>query len=59
MKNVLLVVKEENLKHCEHIAVKSQGVMMEWMDKKPMLFISTFHSDTMVRVLKRGNQIAI
>jgi hypothetical protein len=52
--NNVLVVKEANLKHCEHIAVKIQGVMIEWMDKKAMSFISTFHSDTMVRVLKRG-----
>jgi hypothetical protein len=54
MKNALLAVKEENLEHCKHIAVKSQGVMIEWVDKKPITFISTFHSDTMVRVFKRG-----
>jgi hypothetical protein len=50
-KNVPLVVKEAKLKESKHIAVQSQGVMMlNWMDKKPVSFISTFHSDTMVAV---------
>jgi hypothetical protein len=54
-KNVPLVVKETKLKRGEHIAVQSQGVMvLKWMDKKPVSFISTFHSDTMVEVSKRG-----
>jgi hypothetical protein len=50
-KNIPLVVNEAKLKQSKHIAVESQGVMMlNWMVKKPVSFISTFHRDTMVAV---------
>jgi hypothetical protein len=50
-KNVPLDVKKAKLKDSEHIALQSQGVMMlNWMNKKLVSFISTFHSDSMVAV---------
>jgi hypothetical protein len=51
-------VKEAEFKRGEHIVVQSQGVMvLKWMDKKPVSFISTFHSDTMVADSKRGKDL--
>jgi hypothetical protein len=31
--------------------------VLKWMDKKPMSFISTFHSDIMVATSKRGRHL--
>jgi hypothetical protein len=51
-------VKEAKLKRGEHIAVHIQGVMvLKWMGKKPVSFISTFSSATTVAVSKRGRDL--
>jgi hypothetical protein len=53
-----VVGNEAKLKPGEDTAVQSSGVMvMKWMDKKPVSFISTFHIDTMVAVSKRGRDL--
>jgi hypothetical protein len=32
-------------------------MMMRWMDRKPVSYISTFHIDTMVAVSERGRKL--
>jgi hypothetical protein len=56
-KNVPLVAKAK-VKHGKHTTMHSQGVtVMKWMGKKPMSFISIFHSDTMVAVCKKRRDL--
>lgn len=44
--DVSLAVKEAKLKENKQTSVLRQGVMvMEWLDKKPVSFTSTFHSN--------------
>jgi hypothetical protein len=50
--------KGGKLKQSKHITVQSKGMMlMKWMDKKPISFISTFHGDVMVAFSKRGRDL--
>jgi hypothetical protein len=48
---------EIKVKQVEYIAATSRGMMTKWKDKKPISFVTTFHSDTMVTVSKRGKEI--
>jgi hypothetical protein len=52
-KNVPEAVKQAKLKKGELVAFHSKGVMvLKWMDKKSVAFISTFHDATMVSTIK-------
>lgn len=48
-------IKVAKLKKGEIVAYHSQGVMvLKWMDKKQVSFISTFHDATMISREKRS-----
>lgn len=51
-------IKQEKLKKGELVAYHSQGVMvLKWLDKKQVSFISSFHNASMQTIEKRGKEI--
>jgi hypothetical protein len=48
-----VVGNEAKLKQSEHTAVQRQEVMMRWMDRKPMSYISHRHHGGSFRERKR------
>ena len=57
-KNVPATIKQTKLSKGELVAYHSQGIMvLKWLDKKPVSFISTFHNASMVSTEKRGKVI--